>query len=382
MAAQPPIDVAAIIRQLQGDNEENRQNAVVQLAEVVQRINQPAQAGPAPPRLTLWEALEHGREGAADDLKVMDLLPDPWGNNKDGSPEAHCIRFENYANMHNYDNDATKIAWFHATLKGEVLNWLTAEGNFATWEDLKQAFIAEFENQPSRNVAIANFRNINWNGTERASAYLQRLKKAARLINANDDEVMIQFQIGLPKAVKLFFGATNPTTLRKMTQTLQKYLELHGTVAINTNGASQALSSIAELLTGGSGNPFEQNPLYAKTFPTNEETAAALRFMARQNSALSSIAATDFESPIDSNRHRSLDRYGKKVRFVDRRNRHTVTPGKTAKMTVELRMTQRGIMIQTDVHPDQRKSAIKIKIRIHIRKGILQTTQINRHSTI
>jgi hypothetical protein len=321
MAAQPPVDIAAIIRNLQGDNEENRQNAVVQLAEVVQRINPPAPASPAPQRLTLRQALEQGREGAADDLKVMDLLPDPWGNNKDGSPEAHCIRFENYAIMHNYDNDPTKIAWFQATLKGEALNWFTAEGNFATWEELKQAFIAEFENQPSRNVAIGNFRNLSWNGTERASSYLQRLKKAARIINANDDEVMIQFQIGLPKAVKLFFGATNPTNLREMTQTLQKYLELHGPVAINTNGASQALSSIAELLTGGTGNPFEQNPLYTRTMPTNEETAAALRFMARQNSALNSIAVSDIEKPLAHERHRSFERPEKRVTFRDRRTR-------------------------------------------------------------
>jgi hypothetical protein len=136
------------------------------------------------------------------------------------------------------------------------LNWLTAENNYGTWEDLRRAFVAEFENQPSQNVAIGNFRNLSWNGTERASTYLQRLKKAARMIEADDAEIMVQFEIGLPKAVKLFFGATNPTTLKDMTLTLQKYLELHGPVTTTTTGASLALSTIAEALTGNSNNPF------------------------------------------------------------------------------------------------------------------------------
>jgi hypothetical protein len=213
------LDLAGIIQNLQGEDGNQRQNAMVELAQFVQQVNTPPQAQQVPARITLREALEQGRAGAANELKVTDLMPDSWGNTKDGDPESHCLRFENYANVHGYDDDPTKITWFQATLKGEALHWMAADNNFATWQELRGAFIAEFENQPSRNVSITNFRNMSWNGSERSSAYLQRLKKAARLINANDEEVMVQFQIGLPKAVKLFFGAANPTTLKDMTQT-------------------------------------------------------------------------------------------------------------------------------------------------------------------
>ena len=320
--AAPPNDLPGIIQHLQGENNDERQNAIVQLAQYVQRINAPAQAQQAPERITLRQALENQREGAANNLKVTDLMPDPWGSTKDGDPESHCLRFESYANVHGYGDDQSRIIWFQATLKGDALNWLTAENDYRTWADLRRAFIAEFENQPSRNVAIGNFRILSWNGTERASTYLQRLKKAARIIDADDAEIMVQFEIGLPKAVKLFFGATNPTTLKDMTQTLQKYLELHGPVTLNSTGASQALTTIAEVLTGSNSNPFMQNNLYSHTLARNpnansEDTATALRYMAQQNSLLTTMVAGEkdgHQNTTDRGRRPERD---KSVRFEE-----------------------------------------------------------------
>ena len=317
---QNPIDIAGVIQNLQGNNNDDRQQAMIQLAQFVQQINQPPPARPQVPRMTLREALNHAREGAADDLKITDLMPDSWGGIKDGDPESHCVRFENYAAIQGYEDDQTKTAWFQATLKGEALNWITAENEYATWPDLRRAFIMEFENQPSRNVAITNFRNITWNGTERASAYLQRLKKSARLINANDEEVMVQFQIGLPKAVKLFFGATNPLTLRDMTQTLQKYLELHGPVAVSASGANQALNTIAEVLTGGMANPFMQNSVYQRTYQPPAETlpfesGEALRRITNHNSMLTPMIV---EQGSRHQRTQPKHTPEKRVRFYDK----------------------------------------------------------------
>jgi hypothetical protein len=320
--AAPPNDLPGIIQHLQGENNVERQNAIVQLAQYVQRINAPAQAQQAPERITLRQALENQREGAANNLKVTDLMPDPWGSTKDGDPESHCLRFESYANVHGYADDQSKIIWFQATLKGDALNWLTAENNYRTWADLRRAFIAEFENQPSRNVAIGNFRNLSWNGTERASTYLQRLKKAARIIEADDAEIMVQFEIGLPKAVKLFFGATNPTSLKDMTQTLQKYLELHGPVTLSSTGASQALTTIAEVLTGSNNNPFMQNNLYSHTLARNpnansEDTATALRYMAQQNSLLTTMVAGEKEGHQNNTDRSRRPERDKSVRFEE-----------------------------------------------------------------
>jgi hypothetical protein len=322
----PPVnDLPGIIGHLQGANGEERRNAIVQLAQYVQRLNAPAQAEQAPARLTLREALENQRAGAADNLKVTDLIPDSWGSIKDGDPESHCLRFESYANVHGYDNDQSRITWFQATLKGEALNWLTAENNYGTWQELRRAFIAEFENQPSRNVAIGNFRKIAWNGSERASTYLQKLKKAARMIEADDAEIMVQFEMGLPKAVKLFFGATNPTTLKDMTQTLQKYLELHGPVTISTTGATQALNTIAEALTGGTSNPFMHNQMYTNAVPStpqanSDDTATALRYMAQQNSMLTTMMAEEkIEAKADRYKRPDKD---KKVRFEEKHRKY------------------------------------------------------------
>jgi hypothetical protein len=328
----PPVnDLPGIIGHLQGANNDERRNAIVQLAQYVQRLNAPAQAQQAPARLTLREALENQRAGAADNLKVTDLMPDSWGSIKDGDPESHCLRFESYANVHGYENDQSRITWFQATLKGEALNWLTAENNYATWEELRRAFIAEFENQPSRNVAIGNFRKITWNGSERASTYLQKLKKAARMIEADDAEIMVQFEMGLPKAVKLFFGATNPTTLKDMTQTLQKYLELHGPVTISTTGASQALNTIAEVLTGGTSNPFMHNqmcPSAVQTMPqaNSDDTATALRYMAQQNSMLTTMIAEE-KVEAKAERYRRPDK-DKKVRFEDKHRKYQSPSGR------------------------------------------------------
>jgi hypothetical protein len=74
--ALPPNDLPGIIQQLQGDNNADRQNAIVHLAQYVQRINPPARAQPPPARITLRDALENVRAGAADQLKVTDLMPD------------------------------------------------------------------------------------------------------------------------------------------------------------------------------------------------------------------------------------------------------------------------------------------------------------------
>jgi hypothetical protein len=321
---QNPIDRAGVILELQGADPVARQAAIVQLGQFVQQINQPPPAQQPPNRMTLRQALEQAREGAAGELKVTDLMPDPWGSTKDCDPESHCVKFENYAAMHGYDDDPTKIAWFQATLKGEALNWMTTENNYATWEDLRRAFIVEFENQPSRNVAITNFRNLTWNGSERASSYLQRLKKSARLINANEEEVMVQFQIGLPKAVKLFFGATNPQTLREMTQTLQKYLELHGPVAVNSLGANEALTTIAEVLTGGMANPFVQHPIYTRQYHQQPQlhmmqTPNHMGYSSKNESGLYPIAMEQ-----DDTKEKQLRHYGneKRVRFNDRTDKY------------------------------------------------------------
>jgi hypothetical protein len=320
--ADPNPDLAGIIQDLQGDDNGGRQQAIVHLAQFVQRINAPAQAPQVPARITLRTALENTRAGAVDALKVTDLMPDSWGSMKDGDPESHCIRFESYANVQGYDDDQTKITWFQATLKGEALNWITAETDYATWDDLKRAFIAEFENQPSRNVAIANFRKINWNGTERASTYLQKLKKAARLINANDEEVMVQFQLGLPKSVKLFFGATNPANLKDMTLTLQKYLELHGPVTISTDSATLALNTIAEVLTGGTSNPFMQSQHYTQSAPIiqgiqSEDPAVKIRYLQQQNSMLNTLVNENTDANIKKQDGYQSGNRDKRVRFEE-----------------------------------------------------------------
>ena len=255
-------NIADIIQALQGNVPQDRHDAMTQLAQYVQHQNQEEAVEPPAARMTLREAL---RDGAADNLKVTDLLPETWGGIKDGEPDSHCLRFENYATVQGYDNDRNKIAWFQATLKGDALTWYSA-ANFETWEELKQAFISEFENQPSRNVAVANFRGVTWNGTERANLYLKRLKKAARVIAATDDDIMLQFELGLPKSVKLFFGATRPGTIKAMTDTLQQYLDLHGPVAVHAPGAVSALNTMAQVLADGGADPFVENPFFNNPF--------------------------------------------------------------------------------------------------------------------
>jgi hypothetical protein len=108
MAAQ--VDLAGVIQHLQGDNEEQKNAAMVQLAQFGQNLDQAA--APAPQLITLRQASEQGQAGDADLLKITDLMPASWGSTKDGESESHCIIIGNYVNMQGYYDNPSKIAWF------------------------------------------------------------------------------------------------------------------------------------------------------------------------------------------------------------------------------------------------------------------------------
>jgi hypothetical protein len=321
-AADAPNDIVQIVQGLGNADAEAAAAAAANFARYVQNLQQPP-VPDIPDIITIREAVRRGRP--ADhviNLKLTDLLPAQWGSVKDGDPESHCMRFENFCNIHQYDMDDTKIAWFQATLKNDALNWFTANP-CATWQEMRTAFISEFENQPSRNVAIANFRKIAWNGTERASTYLQRLQKAARLIAATNDDVMLQFELGLPRSVKLFFGAKGPTTLSEMVKTLQQYLELHGPVAISNPATASALSAMAEILTSESADPFLPSQQIPQSTALQDamRTGAFLRQLANQT-ALNSFIQPDAQPAIPPNptilKHSTEQSLTKRVRFKAR----------------------------------------------------------------
>ena len=117
MADPQPPNMGNIMQALVGGNAANQVAAAQNFARYVQELNQPP-APAVPERITLHDAINRNRPdgAAAVQMKLTKMMPDIWGSVKDGDPESHCVHFENFCNMHQYNDDDTKIAWFQATL--------------------------------------------------------------------------------------------------------------------------------------------------------------------------------------------------------------------------------------------------------------------------
>ena len=74
---------------------------------------------------------------------------------------------------------------------------------------------------------MQRYRNIEWDVNETADEYRRRISKLAKILGYDNNEILAQFNYGLPTPVKLFFESNKPSTIDEVVQKLQAYADIY-----------------------------------------------------------------------------------------------------------------------------------------------------------
>jgi len=168
--------------------------------------------------------LLEARQRAQGGLKPSELLPCKFNGNDVEKTGSHLKAFKAYAQIHGYELDCDKIAWFSQTLEGKADDWLDSE-TFTSFDDLQEKFKNYFSDTTSRQSAITKLRLIKWNGTERPSDYVTRIKKLCTRIGLPEACTMDSFLEGLSKGPRTFVACNKCVTPAEQVESLQRYVD-------------------------------------------------------------------------------------------------------------------------------------------------------------
>ena len=168
--------------------------------------------------------LLEARQRAQGGLKPSELLPCKFNGNDVEKTGSHLKAFKAYAQIHGYELDCDKIAWFSQTLEGKADDWLDSE-TFTSFDDLQEKFKNYFSDTTSRQSAITKLRWIKWNGAERPADYMTRIKKLCTRIGLPEECTMDSFLEGLHKGPRTFVACTKCNTPAEQVESLQRYVD-------------------------------------------------------------------------------------------------------------------------------------------------------------
>ena len=295
-------NLAELIEQLGGQPEDENpaeranRNIILKLARNLQELtNQQAPNEVAPvAKLNLIEARSLAAEGGGavqHALTTSDLLPTRWTSvEESGSARSHINSCEDYFQLQGYKTSPQKLPWFKTTLGKEARTWMEdRESTFRDWQHLKQEFTKYWDKTPCKDVALRQFRSTIWDQKEMADKYLQRINKSARILGYGEDEVLQQFQFGLPMHAKIFFASNKPQTLEAAVEKLQNYADTVENASQTTLSAlsnnpflpqatsseqllAQVLHDLVPLATGGLNKTNEGKSEYKKEVKFEEKT--------------------------------------------------------------------------------------------------------------
>ena len=208
-----------------------QRNFMLGIADRLEALRQPPEPAEEPPqRLNLQEArqLAAGRQDGLQrqGLMTTELFPVRFSSaTESGPPQAHIKAVEDYLLLHGINNFPEKVPWFKTTLAKDARLWAD-DREFRDWDHLKAEFVKHFDKAPCKEVALHKFRTTVWDAKETAEEYVGRLRKLARTLGYGDEEILEQFNYGLPLQVKLFFTANKPETLEAAVEKLQIYSDI------------------------------------------------------------------------------------------------------------------------------------------------------------
>jgi hypothetical protein len=171
-------------------------------------------------RGNLLEARQQARGG----LRPSELLPRKFNGNDVEKTGSHLKAFKAYAQIHRYELDSDKIAWFSQTLEGKADDWLEGE-TFTSFDDLQKKIKNFFSDTTSRQSAITKLRLVKWDGIKRPTDYMTRIKKLCTRIGLPEECTMDSFLEGLHKGPMTFVLCAGCGTPAGQVESLQRYVD-------------------------------------------------------------------------------------------------------------------------------------------------------------
>ena len=170
----------------------------------------------------------------ATTLRQTDFLPNRFSGdtiNRDQCT-AHILTFEDYLDAHDHDHtDHTQLPMitkiFKRSLQGQARLWIDNK-TFATYTDLKAAFISRFSGTKSKYAHVQEFNAITMGSNESAEIYLQRIRQAATRIGYGETQIRDKFLSTLPAKCRTAILLSLPDTAdsEQIASRAQCYLDL------------------------------------------------------------------------------------------------------------------------------------------------------------
>ena len=76
-----------------------------------------------------------------------------------------------YFDLHNIQDNATKIQRFKLSLEGQARVWLDSTRESMTFENLSQEFVKHFDGITSHQSNLHRFRSLKWDEVESLEQY-------------------------------------------------------------------------------------------------------------------------------------------------------------------------------------------------------------------
>jgi hypothetical protein len=121
--------------------------------------------------------------------------------------------------------EATRIAMFKLTLRGEARKWIENLA-FTTLDNLKTAFKDRFGKEPMREQDIESIAKNKLQPGEPISKYSDRLTQTAARLNFPMEFTRDWFQSGLPIQMQLYVKGAAPATLKDAVKRAKEYERL------------------------------------------------------------------------------------------------------------------------------------------------------------
>ena len=171
---------------------------------------------------------------ATPTLRQTDFLPNRFSGDIIDRDQctAHILTFEDYLDAHDHDHTdaqqlATIVKIFKRSLQGQARLWIDNK-TFASYTELKAAFISRFSGTKSKYAHVQEFSAITMRAGESAEIYLQRIRQAAARIGYGETQIRDKFLSTLPAKCRTAILLSLPDTAdsEQIANRAQCYLDL------------------------------------------------------------------------------------------------------------------------------------------------------------